>query len=88
MSVTRWETDGSGTITLPLYHSPDAGYIATLSVRGSELHGRGESWGSGTGDGPIPPDSIVGRRIGPPDRGICIREAEARAAARNRQQTQ
>jgi len=80
VGVTKWTADSAG-ITLPLFHSPDAGYIATVSIRGGELRGRGRSWGTGTGDGPIPPDSIIGRRIGPPDRAICIREAEARAAA-------
>jgi hypothetical protein len=69
VGVTKWEADSTGATTLPLFHSPDAGYIATVSIRGRELRGRGRSWGSGTGDGPIPSDSIIGRRIGPPDRG-------------------
>ncbi len=86
VGVTKWVVDSAG-ITLPLFHSPDAGYIATVSIRGRKLNGRGRSWGFGTGDGPIPSDSIIGRRIGSPDREICIREAEARDAARRRQQS-
>jgi hypothetical protein len=79
VGVTKWVPDTVATVRLPLFHSPDAGYVATLSIRGRELAGRGRSWGHGTGDGPIPPDSIIGRRIGPPDRSLCIRAAEAEA---------
>ena len=82
VAMTRWAADTAAMIRLPLYHSPDAGYITTLTFRGSEIHGRGRSWGFGTGDGPIPGDTIVGRRIGPPDRARCILAAEAEAAAR------
>lgn len=81
VGMTRWERDSEATVRLPLFHSPDAGYVATLSIRGGEIHGRGRSWGGEhAGDGPIPPDSIVGRRLGPPDRSLCIRAAEAEAA--------
>jgi hypothetical protein len=83
VGVTKWLGDSGGTIRLPLFHSPDAGYVATLSIRDGEIHGRGRSWGGEhAGDGTIPPDSIVGRRLGPPDRSLCIRAAEAEAAAR------
>lgn len=81
VAVTRWMPDSTATLRLPLYHSPDAGYIAVLSIRGGELRGRGRSWGVGTGDGPLPQDSILGRRIGPPNRNLCIDAAQARARA-------
>lgn len=81
VAVTRWVPDSTATVRLPLYHSPDAGYIAVLSIRGGELRGRGRSWGVGTGDGPLPQDSILGRRIGPPNRSLCVDAAQARARA-------
>ena len=81
VGVTRWLPDSVATLQVPLFHSPDAGYLATLTIRGNELRGSGESWGSGTGDPPFPNDSIVGRRVGPPDRGLCIRAMEGEAAA-------
>jgi hypothetical protein len=80
VGVTRWSRDTIG-IEIPLFHSPDAGYVATLALLGGELRGSGESWGGGTGDEPFPEDSIHGRRVGPPDRGLCIRAAVAAAAA-------
>lgn len=84
VGVTRWVPDSTATVRLPLYHSPDAGYIAVLSIRGGELRGRGRSWGVGTGDGPLPQDSIIGRRIGPPNRNLCVEAAQARARAESR----
>ena len=81
VGVTRWAPDTTATLQVPLFHSPDAGYLATLTIRGGELRGAGESWGSGTGDPTFPNDSILGHRVGPPDRGLCIRAAEADAAS-------
>lgn len=81
VGMTKWRPDPAATVRLPLFHSPDAGYVAILSIRGGEIHGRGRSWGGEhAGDGAIPPDSIIGRRLGPPDRALCIRAAEAEAA--------
>lgn len=81
--VTRWAHHSTAAIEIPLFHSPDAGYDASVTIQGAQLRGTGVSWGSGTGDEPIPTDSILGRRIGSPDRSLCIRAAEA-AAARQR----
>ena len=75
--LTRWRRsdDGHG-ITIELYHSPDARYLATLAAHGRELHGRGESQGGRDPSEPAaPPDSIYARRIGPVDRNVCLRAA-------------
>jgi len=64
-----------------LYQSPDAMYYAILRPGGEELRGRGHSYGHGAAAVSGPQDSVLARRIGPPDRSICIRAAEAEAAA-------
>jgi len=81
VGVTRWEADSVGILRLPLFHSPDAGYVARIAVEGREVRGRGRSWGVGDARVDFPMDSIYGRRVGPPDRRICIRAAEAAAEA-------
>lgn len=79
--VTTWEADSVGTYRFPLYHSPDAGYVVHVTVDGGELRGRGRSWGVGDARVDLPMDSIYGRRVGPPDRGICVRALEAEVTA-------
>jgi hypothetical protein len=75
--LTRWRrSDESGRFTIELYHSVDARYLATLEVRGRELHGRGESEGGRDPTEPAAPtDSIYARRIGPVDRNVCLQAA-------------
>lgn len=87
VGFTRWKPDTAADLRVRFFHSPDAGYVARLSVGGDQIHGRGRSWGFGTGDPPMPDDTVVGRRIGPPDRARCIAAAEAEAAARAVEQT-
>jgi hypothetical protein len=80
VGVTRAELHGGDTLAVDLFHSPDAGYYAILQIKRGELRGRGHSWGFGiTGGEPV--DSIRARRIGPPDRSLCIRAAEVEAEA-------
>lgn len=78
--LTRWRSEPGGGVAVPLYRSPDATYVAYLAADRNGLRGRGVSRGGGVERGSIPEDSIVARRLGPPDRGICARAAEAAAA--------
>jgi hypothetical protein len=75
--LTRWRRSDAGErFSIELYHSADARYLATLRVRGRELHGRGESQGGRDPTEPAaPPDSVHARRIGPVDRDICLQAA-------------
>lgn len=70
------------SLLVGLYHSPDAGYYAVLGRAGDELRGRAHYWGVGDAADESPDDGVGARRIGPPDRGLCIRAAEAEAAPR------
>jgi hypothetical protein len=84
VGLTSWVAEPPASFRIPLYQSPDARYVATLAARGDEIQGRGRSSGGRSLREPTdpPPDSIYARRIGPPDRGICIRAAEAEMARR------
>lgn len=74
--LTRWRaSEGSDTVSILLYRSSDALYFTTLRVRGRELHGGGESIGQQPDEPQVPRDSVYARRIGPVDRGICLRAA-------------
>ena len=68
------------SVRVALFRSPDASYYAVLAVAGVELRGRGRSSGIGDAAVRLPQDSVHARRVGPPDRGLCIRAAEAAAA--------
>jgi len=70
------------SLLVGLYHSPDAGYYTVLGRAGDELWGRAHYWGSGDAADESPDEGVIARRIGPPDRGICIRAAEERPADR------
>lgn len=80
VAVTRWTRGSGDTLLVRLYHSPDAGYDARFSLRAGMIAGTGESWGPWDESENSPPDVIAGRRIGPVDRGLCIRAAEERWA--------
>lgn len=75
--LTRWRrSDEAYGISIELYRSADARYLATLHAHGRELHGRGESQGGRDPAEPAAPaDSIYARRIGPVDRNICLQAA-------------
>lgn len=80
VALTRWtRSDSSGTMRVPLFRSPDAGYVAEVMIQGAALTGTGKSWGSESSDLEGTGDIISGRRIGPPDRDLCLRAAAARA---------
>ena len=83
VGLTRWTLGESGKLMgMPVYNSPDAGYVTSFSIRAGELRGQGSSWG-GDGEGEtLPHDSIIGRRIGPADRALCLRAVEAELARR------
>lgn len=82
--LTRWTPAVGDTISVRLYHSADAGYDVRLSARSGTLTGSGQSWGPWDESRNSPPNGIIGRRIGPPDRTPCIRAAEARLEALQR----
>lgn len=86
VGLTRWSVaEDSDSLEIPLYHSPDAGYFVRITIRARQLRGHGRSWGGHGEAAAFPIDSIVGRRVGPPDRSLCFRAAEAEAAElRNR----
>jgi hypothetical protein len=81
VGLTLVEAHRGDSIRVALYQSPDASYYAVLLPAGQELRGRGRSSGVADAAGRFSQDSVVARRIGPPDRGLCIRAAEAEATA-------
>jgi hypothetical protein len=81
-AVTRWRPE-NGSMELLFFQSPDAASVARVSVRGRELHGYAISLGGGARQ-PFPRDSIWGRRVGPPDRALCVRAIEEKAEAEAR----
>ena len=86
VGLSRWTiADAHGQLAVPLYHSSDAGYLARITIRAGQLRGHGRSWGGHGEAAAFPIDSIVGRRVGPPDRSLCLRAAEAESTElRNR----
>lgn len=78
VGLTRWERSSGDTLTVRLYHSPDAGYDVRASIASGALVGRGESWGPWDESEDVPPDLVAGIRIGPPDRSVCVEAAERR----------
>jgi hypothetical protein len=74
VEATRWQPDSATgqRITFSLYFSPDAGHEVTARIRHGTLGGRGTSWGAGVAAVEYPPDTIVGRRLGPPDITPCV----------------
>jgi hypothetical protein len=80
VGLTRWERDAAtDSVSLPVFNSPDAGYVIRFVRTNGGFTGRGRSSGVGDWHVPLLDDVIEARRIGPPDRSICIREAAARA---------
>lgn len=75
VGMTTWRGENGGGIWLRLFQSPDAAYVLSLSRVGADLRGSGESWGGENRGAAFPRDSVYARRIGPPDRGPCIRAA-------------
>jgi hypothetical protein len=65
-----------GSLFVRFFQSPDAGYHVVLRRNGDGWQGRGQSYGVGDAAVSVPDDSVVARRIGRPDRGLCVRAAE------------
>jgi hypothetical protein len=82
VSLTRVKPVRGDTVHVDLHRSPDSGYFAVLHAAAGELRGWGRFWEVPRVTAPAPPDSVRARRIGRPDRGLCIRAAEIEAAAR------
>ena len=77
-SGMRWESIAGAPDRITLLHrSPDARYDALLRVTVNGLNGTGRSWGAGAAKVDWPADTIVARRIGPPDLNACILGAGA-----------
>lgn len=81
VGFTRADVGPGDTVGVDLFHTPDAGYYVILHRAGTDLRGRGHSWGVGAAAIDVPQDSVVARRVGPPDRAVCVRAAEAAVAA-------
>jgi hypothetical protein len=78
VGFTTWSPVDSGGFVVKLAQTADAGYVVTVSLAGGRLRGVGRGWGPGPADA-VAGDSVLGRRVGPPDRGACIRAAERAA---------
>jgi hypothetical protein len=80
VGVTEWKVAGDGLSVL-LWASPDAGYVAQLGVDGRNLVGNGYSWAPGDEYQPAG-EVIVAIRTGPPELARCFHVIEMDAAAK------
>lgn len=80
VGVTEWKVAGDGLSVL-LWASPDAGYVAQLRVDGRNLVGSGYSWAPGDEYQPAG-EVIVAIRTGPPELARCFQAIEMDAAAK------
>ncbi|MFL5538424.1 MAG: hypothetical protein ACJ8J0_05500 [Longimicrobiaceae bacterium] len=89
VGLTRANAVRGDTVKVDLYRSPDSGYFVVLRAAAGELRGWGRGWSYPPVDSPgaVPLDSVRARRIGRPDRALCIRAAEIEAAAWEAQRT-
>jgi hypothetical protein len=77
VALTRWHQSPRvlGAFLLPLFQTADAGYWLRLRAQSQVINGIGYSFGPER-DSPQPPnDTVVLRRVGPPDLGICTAAA-------------
>jgi hypothetical protein len=75
VGVTEWRV-ANDTLSLLLWTSPDAGYVAQFALGGSTLLGRGYSWVPGV-DYHATRELILLSRRGPPVLDRCFDAAEA-----------
>jgi hypothetical protein len=75
---TSWDQPTPDSIVFDTYRSPDAGHIVRAAVTDSGFVGVGHSWGAGVAAIAVPDETIIGRRIGPPDAHLCPRYGELR----------
>lgn len=70
--ISPWKLIGQ-TIEFDLFHSADAGYVVDVDRTGDVFTGTGISQGAGVGAPPpeYGPDTVVGRRLGPPKITAC-----------------
>jgi len=80
VGVTEWKVAGNGLSVL-LWASPDAGYVAQLRVDGRNLAGSGYSWAPGDEYQPAG-EVIVAIRTGPPELARCFEAIEMDATAK------
>ena len=75
VGATIWQTDSTPAgrrLRFSLYDSPDAAHRVVAELTQGRIAGRGESWGAGVAAVDYAPDTVVGRRIGPPDITPCV----------------
>jgi hypothetical protein len=87
VGLTRVKPVRGDSVSVDLQRSPDSGYFAVLHAAAGELRGWGRFWSVPRETGPASPDSVRARRIGRPDRSLCIRAAEIEAASWEAQRT-
>ena len=68
--ISSWRMSG-GVIEFSIFRSADAGYEVSAHLNGAELFGYGSSWGAGVAAPHYTNDTIVGKRVGPPDIKNC-----------------
>jgi hypothetical protein len=74
IGFTAWSWQDR-SITFELYASPDAFYTTWVKLTKEGFSGQGASSGVGAAAPGWSPDIVIGRRIGPPERMKCIKEA-------------
>lgn len=78
--LTLAEIYEGDSVSITLFRSPDASHHIIVKPTGKELRGRGVSSGIADAADAYADDSVLARRIGPPDRSHCIRAAERAAS--------
>lgn len=74
VGFTSWVGDDSSA-DLSLFRAPDSGYDLSLELSQDSVRGVGHFY-SGNGPGAqLLIDSVIGRRVGPPDVARCLRAA-------------
>ena len=77
-AYTSWDQPTPDSIVFETYRSPDAGHIVRAVLTDSGFAGVGHSWGAGVAAITVPDETLIGRRIGPPDARRCPRYGEIR----------
>lgn len=78
VGFTRWTRDDTvDAISTVLFRGSDVRYTARFSLHGDSLRGKSVVWDATSAGEPGPPEEIVGRRVGPPNRELCIQATTA-----------
>ena len=75
---TSWDQPTPDSIIFDTYRSPDAGHVVRATRTDSGFVGVGHSCGAGVAAIEVPDETVIGRRIGPPDATRCPRYGELR----------